>query len=130
MTRPKFYSDMPDFPARARLDKITDPEAHIYNVIQEVEHLGAHPLLTDCVTLLGQAKDKLADWLERDIESMSPSEVDYELRLAGIDPDALDSKVQLLVGAIKAKGEGASAPANTATPTHLTGGLTGRRDGP
>lgn len=29
-----------------------------------LDRLGAHPLLTDVVVLLGQARDKLSDWVD------------------------------------------------------------------
>ncbi len=55
---------MNTIPRRAYLEKLTVEELAIYNLVQEIEKLGAHPLLTDVVVLLGQAKDKLSDWVE------------------------------------------------------------------
>lgn len=52
------------FPRRACLWLLTKEERAIYDIVSEVEKLGAHPLLTDVVVLLGQAKDKLSDWIE------------------------------------------------------------------
>lgn len=54
------------FPRRARIDLMIPEEKAIYDCVQAVESLGAHPLLTDTVVLLGEARSKLADWVERD----------------------------------------------------------------
>jgi hypothetical protein len=51
-------------PRRIRLDRMTKEELAIYNMVGDIENLGAHPLLTDVVVLLQQARDKLADWVE------------------------------------------------------------------
>jgi len=40
-------------------------EMIIHNAINEIEHMGADPLLTEVVTLLIQARNKLADFVER-----------------------------------------------------------------
>lgn len=53
-----------DFPRRNRLDKNWPEELKIWEAIQAVEGMGAHPLLTEAVVLLSQAKDKVADWIE------------------------------------------------------------------
>lgn len=55
---------MHDIPRRIRLDLLTPEELAIYNMVVEIEKLGAHPLLTEVVILLGQARDRLADWVE------------------------------------------------------------------
>lgn len=55
---------MSEIPRRIRLDMMTPEELAIYNLVGEIEKLGAHPLLTDVVVLLGQARDKLADWVD------------------------------------------------------------------
>lgn len=55
---------MPDIPRRIRLDLMTPEELAIYNMIGEIEKLGAHPLLTDVVVLLAEARSKLADWVD------------------------------------------------------------------
>lgn len=52
-------------PRRDRLDLNSDAELMIRNVIMAVEHLGANPLLTDAIVLLGQARGKVADYVER-----------------------------------------------------------------
>ncbi len=36
-------------------------------MVQKVEKLGADPILTDVVVLLGKAKDRLADWVDLQI---------------------------------------------------------------
>ena len=56
-----------EFPRRIRMDKMTPEELGILNMIDQVEKLGAHPFLTDVVVLLGQARDKLADWVDLQI---------------------------------------------------------------
>lgn len=56
---------MNDFPRRNKLDELTPAEKAIYDAIQEVEKVGADVLLTDAVILLGQAKDKVADYVDK-----------------------------------------------------------------
>ncbi len=51
-------------PRRNRMDHWSPGETAIWELKQKVEHLGAHPLLTDVVVLLGQAQERLADWVE------------------------------------------------------------------
>lgn len=51
-------------PRRNRLDLNTPNELLIYNVIQEIEKMGADVLLTDTVILLQQAKEKLSDYVD------------------------------------------------------------------
>lgn len=53
-------------PRRAVMDEWTEEERKIQDLVWDIEKLGAHSLLTDAVILLGQAKDKLADWIELD----------------------------------------------------------------
>lgn len=52
------------FPRRAKMDEWTPAERAIYDAMQAVEKVGAHPLLTDAVILLSQARDKVADYVE------------------------------------------------------------------
>ena len=47
------------------MDLWTPAEKAVYDAMQVVEAAGAHPLLTDAVVLLGQARDKVADYVER-----------------------------------------------------------------
>jgi hypothetical protein len=49
---------------RCRIDLYTPAEAAIRNAVNAVEEVGAHPLLTDAVVLLSQAKDRVADFVE------------------------------------------------------------------
>ena len=63
---------MNDIPRRNRLDLLTPTELSLFNMVVEVESLGAHPLLTDVVILLGQARNKLADWVELPADGDSP----------------------------------------------------------
>jgi len=61
----KITSVMSDqIPRRVRLDQMTPEELAIYNLVGEIEALGAHPILTDVVNLLGRARGKLADWVD------------------------------------------------------------------
>lgn len=49
-------------PRRARLDLMTPEEKTIFHLRQQIETLGAHPILTEAQNLLAQAADKLGDW--------------------------------------------------------------------
>jgi hypothetical protein len=53
-----------DIPRRIRLDLMTPEELALFNMVGEIEKLGAHPLLTHCVVLLGDARRKLSDWVD------------------------------------------------------------------
>lgn len=46
------------------LDLSTPEELAIRHTVDLVEELGAHVLLTDCVVLLGQAREKLSEWVD------------------------------------------------------------------
>lgn len=54
------------FPRRNRVDHWTPVEKQINDALQAVEALGAHPRLTDAVVLLSQARDAVADFVEKD----------------------------------------------------------------
>ncbi|MBK1868238.1 hypothetical protein [Taklimakanibacter albus] len=56
-------NDQP-IPRRIRVDQMTTAELAIRDTIAVVERAGAHPLLTDAVTLLGQAQAKVADYVD------------------------------------------------------------------
>ena len=56
---------MNNIPRRVRLDHSTVAELAIRTAVYEVEKLGAHPLLTDAVILLDQAREKVADYVDR-----------------------------------------------------------------
>jgi hypothetical protein len=51
-------------PRRNRLDLNTPAELAIREAMMAVESCGAHVLLTEAVTLLGKAKDLVADFVE------------------------------------------------------------------
>lgn len=51
-------------PRRIRIDRNAHPELAIRYAIDAVEHLGADPRLTEAVTLLAEAREKVADFLE------------------------------------------------------------------
>lgn len=51
-------------PRRVYLDKLTPAERAIYDATLEVEKLPADKRLTDAVVLLGQARDKVADFVD------------------------------------------------------------------
>jgi hypothetical protein len=51
-------------PRRNRLDLCTPAELAIRQAMLAVEAAGAHPLLTDAVSLLEQAKGKVADFVD------------------------------------------------------------------
>lgn len=53
-----------DIPRRIRIDLFTPEEKALFDMVGEIEKLGAHPLLTDCVVLLGDARGKLSDWVD------------------------------------------------------------------
>lgn len=53
-----------EWPRRACLDRFTPAEAAIYHAVQVVEEAGAHPLLTDAVNLLAQARERVADYVD------------------------------------------------------------------
>jgi len=44
--------------------KQTPEERTISDAIRKVENLGADPLLTDCVVLLDEAREKLSQWVD------------------------------------------------------------------
>ena len=49
---------------RDRIDLYTPAETAIRQAMLAVEEAGCHVLLTDAVILLGQAKDKVADFID------------------------------------------------------------------
>lgn len=57
---------MPDneIPRRCYVDKWTPAERAIADAIAAVEKVGADKRLTDAVILLGQAKDRVADYVD------------------------------------------------------------------
>lgn len=53
---------MNDIPRRSRIDLYIPAETAIRNALIAVEALGAHPMLTEVVSMLGDAQRKIADW--------------------------------------------------------------------
>ncbi len=56
---------MDDIPRRIRIDLMTPAELAIREAVHAVECAGAHPLLTEAVNLLGQAQNKVADFVDQ-----------------------------------------------------------------
>jgi|WetSurMetagenome_2_1015567.scaffolds.fasta_scaffold1507625_1 hypothetical protein len=55
---------MQDFPRRKQLDKMEPEELALFALTQQIEKMGAHPLLTDVVILLGEAREKLGAYVD------------------------------------------------------------------
>jgi len=53
-----------EIPRRARTELMTPEELAILGLSWQIEELGAHPLLTDVVVSLSNAREKLADWVD------------------------------------------------------------------
>lgn len=53
-----------NIPRRIRLDLNTPAELAIRAAIIAVEEAGCHPLLTDAVNLLSEAREKVADFVD------------------------------------------------------------------
>ena len=52
-------------PRRNRINLLTPVEKAAYDLTQAVEDLGCDLLLTDAIIYLGQARDKIADFVEK-----------------------------------------------------------------
>ncbi|HEY9751217.1 MAG TPA: hypothetical protein V6C63_21210 [Allocoleopsis sp.] len=61
-------------PCRCQMNLWTPAKTAIWQAIQAVESVGAHPFLTEAVILLGQAKDKVSDYIEQDENLVKASE--------------------------------------------------------
>lgn len=59
---------MKEIPRRIRLDQHTPAESAITQAMAAVEMAGCDPLLTDAVVLLGQARDKVADFVDAGLQ--------------------------------------------------------------
>lgn len=57
---------MNEIPRRNRLDQNTPAELAIRDAVDAVERMGADVLLTESVVLLGQAREKLADYIDQE----------------------------------------------------------------
>lgn len=53
-----------EIPRRCRMDLWTPAERSIFDAVQAVEAVGAHPLLTDAVVMLTAARRKVADFID------------------------------------------------------------------
>jgi hypothetical protein len=60
----RFGGEIPQFPRRHCIDKYHPAEAQIREAHNAVEALGADALLTQASTLINQAQELVADWLE------------------------------------------------------------------
>lgn len=56
---------------RNQMNDWTPAERMIHDAVQEVEKMGANPLLTDAVILLGQARDKVGECVHNRLEKVS-----------------------------------------------------------
>lgn len=54
-----------EIPRRNQMLSWVPAEKIIHEAVQEVEKMGADPLLTDAVVLLSQAKSKVADYVDK-----------------------------------------------------------------
>lgn len=52
-------------PRRICIDLLTPPEVALYKALAAVEEAGADPLLTDAVILIQQAREKVAEYVDR-----------------------------------------------------------------
>jgi len=57
-------SETNEMPRRSRIDLYSPAETAIRAAKLAVEDMPAHPLLTEAVILLGQAQDKVADYVD------------------------------------------------------------------
>jgi hypothetical protein len=63
-------------PRRNCLDLNTPAELAIRHAVGVVEEAGCHPLLTEAVVLLGQARDKVSDFVDLPPQAMTKPEAD------------------------------------------------------
>lgn len=54
-----------NIPRRICVEFMTTEEKELLEMVGKIEILGAHSLLTDVVILLGDARQKLADWVDQ-----------------------------------------------------------------
>lgn len=52
-------------PRRICIDLLTPPEVALYKALAAVEEAGADPLLTDAVILIQQAREKVAEYIDK-----------------------------------------------------------------
>ena len=63
-----------EIPRRAYVDRMVTAEKAIMDAVNAVEQMPAHPLLTDAVVLLAQAKDKVSDYVDLKLTSRPAGE--------------------------------------------------------
>lgn len=56
---------MSEIPRRCRIDLMTPAELAIRNAVDVVEGMGCDVRLTDAIVLLSQARDKVADFVDK-----------------------------------------------------------------
>jgi len=59
------------FPRRIDTEQMTEAELAITKAMEEVEKAGCHPFLTDAVVLLSEAREKVADFVDKKELKMS-----------------------------------------------------------
>jgi hypothetical protein len=88
---PKEVASVPEqrFTRRASMWLWVPAERMIYDAVQEVERMGADVALTDAVILLGKARDRVADFVDRakvtEIVGPLRTRDDYDFALAEIE---------------------------------------------
>ncbi|HEU4728417.1 MAG TPA: hypothetical protein VFT22_11020 [Kofleriaceae bacterium] len=60
-------------PRRIRFDRMTPAELAIRAAEVAVEEMGADVLLTEAIMLLQRAREKVADYVDRNLEQGSPA---------------------------------------------------------
>lgn len=70
---------MSDFPRRNRSDLWCKGEQMISDALQQVEKMGADPILTDVVVMLGNAMERLADYVDMQVLSCCVGSVEEKL---------------------------------------------------
>lgn len=60
----KIITHIPNFPRRSVYEEMSVEEQKIFDLVQDIEKLGASLALTKAVILLSEARDALADHIE------------------------------------------------------------------
>ncbi len=63
MPRPKYIPGT-TFPSRCVLEQLSPLERQMWDLQASIEAEGAHPLLTQALLLVSQAREKVADYVE------------------------------------------------------------------
>ncbi len=71
-TRNESQKDENGTPRRNQIFKLVPAEMELFKAMESVEKLGAHPLLTEVVNALSEARERLADWVEL------PNQISYD----------------------------------------------------